>query len=272
MSNVDILLRTLDGEWIVFLSIPSSTAQRLSLRPLKWLRFIAFTVCGARGHLCVDQEGPLVNYNTSSADPLNKKYYYFSDGKYNPIDPGAFHDHITSRAQTYPHSDFHTQIIARDGDRCVVSNLRSAVCDAVHIIPASRDNMFLTKVVHARSALYDLDSNFTIHSLQNGILLTKTLHSFFTSAIIGFLQTPNFALDAEDVPYVGVGPVPPKRLTMQYLEEPLDAELNTFPEKDVVHQGHGASPPSPVLLDYMYGVAVYKHWGMGLKPSWTGHN
>jgi hypothetical protein len=158
MSNVDILLRTLDGEWIVFLSIPSSTAQRLSLRPLKWLRFAAFAVCGARGHLCIDQEGLLVNYNTSSADPLNKKYYYFSDGNnlpgmckspadalsslgnYNPIDPGAFHDH-TSRAQTLPHSNFHAQIIARDGGRCVITNIRSEGCDAVHIIPASRDNM-----------------------------------------------------------------------------------------------------------------------------------
>ncbi|KAF9502804.1 hypothetical protein BS47DRAFT_993802 [Hydnum rufescens UP504] len=50
---------------------------------------------------------------------------------------------------------------------------------------------------------------------------------------------------------------------MQYLGDSLDEELIAFPEKDVVHRGNGNQPPSPLLLDYMYGVAAYKHWGVG---------
>jgi hypothetical protein len=78
-----------------------------------------------------------------------------------------------------------------------------------------------------------------------------------------FLQTSNFALDVTDVPYIGVGLVPPKQLTMQYLEQPVDGEPSEFPEMDIIHRGHRATPPSPLLCDYLYGVAIYKHWGVG---------
>ncbi|KAF9506097.1 hypothetical protein BS47DRAFT_1353232 [Hydnum rufescens UP504] len=44
---------------------------------------------------------------------------------------------------------------------------------------------------------------------------------------------------------------------------PLDGEPREFPEVDIVHRGHGTTPPSALLLDYMYGVALYKHWGVG---------
>jgi len=39
------------GSAVPFLSIPLSEVERLSIRPLKWLQFVAFTICGARGDL-----------------------------------------------------------------------------------------------------------------------------------------------------------------------------------------------------------------------------
>jgi hypothetical protein len=64
----------------VALSIPLSEAQRLSRRPLKWLRYITFAVCGAQGDLCTNEEGNLVDYNLGSGVPLTEDYYYFPNG------------------------------------------------------------------------------------------------------------------------------------------------------------------------------------------------
>jgi hypothetical protein len=39
------------GSAVPFHSIPLSDVERLSIRPLKQLQFVAFTICGARGDL-----------------------------------------------------------------------------------------------------------------------------------------------------------------------------------------------------------------------------
>ncbi|KAF8499044.1 hypothetical protein F5888DRAFT_1633574 [Russula emetica] len=54
------------NEPLLLLSIPSSEIQRLSYRPLKWLRFITSTICGARGNLLWLHNGPIVDYKTTA--------------------------------------------------------------------------------------------------------------------------------------------------------------------------------------------------------------
>ena len=66
-----------DGEWICALNIPPEDIARLSLRPLKWLRFVAFAVLGAKGDLF---DGPvpgsnIVNYESVSHADLAECYY-----------------------------------------------------------------------------------------------------------------------------------------------------------------------------------------------------
>ena len=53
---VDIYLKidAVDGSddfVLPFLSIPLSDIRRLSVCPLKWIRFVVFTICGSHGHL-----------------------------------------------------------------------------------------------------------------------------------------------------------------------------------------------------------------------------
>jgi hypothetical protein len=76
------------------------------------------------------------------------------------------------------------------------------------------------------------------------------------------LQTPNFAMDVEDVPYLGNGPVPQECLTMQSIGAPLTFRRTPIPENDVEHHGcmQGIPPLSPLLLDFMYGAIIYRHW------------
>jgi hypothetical protein len=66
---------------LLLLSIPSSDIQRLSYRPLKWLRFVTFTICGARGDLLRSHNGPIVDYETTSINDVIGPYYYHPTGK-----------------------------------------------------------------------------------------------------------------------------------------------------------------------------------------------
>ena len=68
-----------DSKWIRALNIPLGDIARLSLRPLKWLRFLAFAVLGAKSDL---YDGPIpgsniVNYESVSHADLAESYYYF---------------------------------------------------------------------------------------------------------------------------------------------------------------------------------------------------
>ena len=79
-TMVNILL-TINGTQIVLLSIPIDDIQRLTLRPLKWLRFVTFAVCGACGDLSETPNGPVVNYDMTSF-ALAPNYYYVPYGEF----------------------------------------------------------------------------------------------------------------------------------------------------------------------------------------------
>ena len=63
-----------------FLSIPHSDIQRLSVRPFKWLRYIMFCICGARGDLSETPNGPPVDYDRTSLAEV--PYYYNPSHKF----------------------------------------------------------------------------------------------------------------------------------------------------------------------------------------------
>jgi hypothetical protein len=65
-----------DGRWICALAIPPEDIRRLSLRPLKWLRFVAFAVLGVKGDLYDSPAATdVVDYGILD---LADNYYYFS--------------------------------------------------------------------------------------------------------------------------------------------------------------------------------------------------
>ncbi len=68
-----------DGSQVSFLSIPHSDVQRLSIRPFRWLRFVMFSICGARGDLSATPDGPPVDYDSTSLAGVT--YYYKPCGK-----------------------------------------------------------------------------------------------------------------------------------------------------------------------------------------------
>ncbi|KAN0082940.1 hypothetical protein V8E55_008735 [Tylopilus felleus] len=253
-------------EWIRALSIPRIDIERLTRRPLKWLRFATFTVCGAKGHLYTTQPegGEIVDYENVSFGDLADSYYYATEDEYRLVDYKAFNDRCTSTAATPRHANFRGRICSRDVG-CVITRSPSEECDAAHIIPRSKGSNYISFVVDDRSSLYEgssLSLEHGINSIENGILLTKSLHAKFGMARIVFLKTPNFAMVPSDVPRVEEGPIPHNRMTLQYMVPPTATERGYVSQWDVAADWsrNELPPPPSILLDFMYGAAIVKRW------------
>jgi hypothetical protein len=156
---VNIYLNIEDRQ-VLALSIPFSDIERLSVRPVKWLRFVTFAICGVRGELSTTPNGPPVNYDSISlADPIAEAYYFTSEGNihgshtccsslifcfyapigdYRIIDFNALNDRITSSEQTIRSSRFRRDVIARNGPVCVFKGYDGDICDATHLLSKSK--------------------------------------------------------------------------------------------------------------------------------------
>ncbi|KAH8994431.1 hypothetical protein EDB92DRAFT_1795429 [Lactarius akahatsu] len=123
---------------------------------------------------------------------------------------------------------------------------------------------YIQRIVEDRSSCYyrrSLPAISGIDDTHNGVLLAKAVHSMLAHGEVAFLKTPNYGLDPTDIPRVDLGQVRKDHFTLQHLKEPR--EYN--PGRSHRIRGHGKhapnSLPHAIILDYMYGVAVYKQWG-----------
>lgn len=137
---------------IPFLSIPLSDIERLSTRPFKWLRYVMFSICGARGDLSATLDGPPVNYDNLSL--AEHTYYYHPSGQGSHfmfltavyififsancvfLDHEALNDRITSTWQTTRGLTFRRDVKTRD-QCCIITGDEEELCDAAHLIPRS---------------------------------------------------------------------------------------------------------------------------------------
>ncbi|KAF8351787.1 hypothetical protein F5887DRAFT_1057619 [Amanita rubescens] len=253
---VNIYLPTVRGQ-VLALSIPFSDIERLSVRPVKWLRFVTFAICGVRGHLSESSmpNGTPVDYDSISLDNIAEVYHYIHEGDYHLIDHKAMNDQTTSSEQTTRSSSFRRDVMARDGPVCVFAGSHADDCDAARLLAKSKGDEFIAVVLQDRLNSYDSalePNNLGINSVENGMFLAKNLHSSYT---------PNFALDPADIPRVEAGPMPSSRITLHTLAP--DTSFHPILQGDARITGTGTSLPSTVILDYMYGVAAYRRWGSG---------
>ncbi|KAF8341157.1 hypothetical protein F5887DRAFT_1062495 [Amanita rubescens] len=237
----------IENRQVLALSIPFSDIERLSVRPVKWLRFVTFAICGVRGNLSEMPNGPPVDYDSISLDDIAEAYYYTPEGDH-LIDHNAMNDRITSSEKTPRSSRFRRDVMARDGPMCVFTGIDGRTCDAAHLLGKSKGDEYIGIVLQDRLNSYDpaLESVLGINSVENGMFLSKNLHAMFALGYSAFLKTPNFALDPADIRTVEADPMPPTIFRFRNMT-----------------RGTGISPPSTVILDFMYGVAAYRRWGSG---------
>ena len=80
MAEIEIILST-DQTETSFLLIPRSDIERLAVSPFRWLRYVMFAICGARGHLSTTSNGPAVDYEKTEIAADENTYYYRPSGK-----------------------------------------------------------------------------------------------------------------------------------------------------------------------------------------------
>ena len=156
MAEIEIFL-SIDETQVSFLSIPRSDIERLAVLPFRWIRYVMFAICGARGDLSTAPNGPAVDYeNTEIANDENTYYYrpsgklFFcvcgiaihsvstSPGSFTFIDYEALNDRITTAEGSTRTGGFRSNVKRRDGGACVVTGMGASHCDAAHLIPHSK--------------------------------------------------------------------------------------------------------------------------------------
>ncbi|KAG6373279.1 hypothetical protein JVT61DRAFT_6906 [Boletus reticuloceps] len=260
MTSVDIYLsiQVDTTSWFHALSIPRRDIERLAKRPLKWLRFATFTVCGAKGHLST------LKVARRSTMRMSRSKTLLTDITIAPTITSTIW--LTTR---------HLMINARQLQP--LHDLITSVNEFAHAMTnaLSRGLIVITamqRILYPRAKatiLYEqlpasLEEEVNINCIENGILLRADLHARFGKANIVFLkaskprigytqhlppvcrfQTPNFAMKPEDVPRVEQDSMPDDRTTLQYIVEPPSTDRAPVLQWDVQADWRDEDTPRP---------------------------
>ncbi|KDQ08051.1 hypothetical protein BOTBODRAFT_586308 [Botryobasidium botryosum FD-172 SS1] len=253
--NLHILI---DGQQWHILSVPLADIRRLCHRPLKWLRFVAYAICGAEGTISL-AGGGLVDYEDTLPQSQGGDYCYTPEGDCHFVDPGVT-DERTSLASSRRAPRFRKMLQQRDGFRCLFTGCPTY--EAAHIIPHSKGDNYIAALVQNRGRLYGANpstSRLGIDSLENGLLVNNIMHTDIGKGICAFLKTPNFALATDDIPHVG--DTPDTRYTVQFFDD--DPFYHNWHNSDAHFRGDGTRQPCSLFFDVVYGASVFNTWAAG---------
>ncbi|KAF8323572.1 hypothetical protein F5887DRAFT_1290598 [Amanita rubescens] len=273
--NVQLWIRFGD-EYQHALSIPVHVCQQFSLHPLTWIRFLGYAIYGKEGYISRERDGEQVaDYRPDGAAISAGNYYYISqDNDLRLLDPKGMDDRTSYTSNvTSCRANFKQDVVNRD--RCCVMT-GTTQFEACHIIPHAKGDQtkYIKNLVAHREEVVDppLES---INDTRNGILLKRELHAPFGTSQVAFLQTPNFAMNVDDVPLVmqpqwvldhlqfDVHPsVANSRLTFHNFKCSDYMVQHIVPHNSVAMQSNNDWPPRS-LFDVAYGCAALKTWGVG---------
>ena len=84
MDSITLHLK-INDDYLPILSIPISECNRFALRPLKWLRFLGYTLYGREGDICLSPEDPPVPVDYQSSIQAGTQYFYVSSRTLIPL-------------------------------------------------------------------------------------------------------------------------------------------------------------------------------------------
>ncbi|KAH9971019.1 hypothetical protein BGW80DRAFT_1325168 [Lactifluus volemus] len=190
-------------QWVHCLSLPLETMHsfRFSEKPMKWIRFAIGVVIGAEGDLSTTPNNlDIIDYNAALLPGSVKLYYHISDKESQQIfvvNRQTTHTSTSTSAST-PQTTFWDNIMSRD-TCCVLTGCEAEGCDAAYLLPQSKGDEYIQTYTERRSR--DPGGNDIIRyidSSRNGLLLNCVAHRTLGKDL-GFLMTPNFALNTDDI-------------------------------------------------------------------------
>ena len=188
-AMVEIYLKV-DETKIPFLSVPDRDTTRLAIRPFKWLRFVMFCICGARGELHAMSDDSIVDYNsTTIADHV---YWYKPRGKVSFflyvrlftmntssescifVDHHGLDEKITTTTLTPRRHAFRDDALQRDAF-CVATGEPAQFCDATHLAPKSKGDDVTFVIILCDSSIIFCSSTFRRFSTIVLLVITPRL-------------------------------------------------------------------------------------------------
>ncbi|KAG6836973.1 hypothetical protein H0H93_000365, partial [Arthromyces matolae] len=107
------------------------------------------------------------------------------------IDIDGLNDKVTSGLQvlTPRRLKLRNAIVKRDG-KCLISGFDRGLCKLVHIIPHSKGDEYISRVVQLRSDTYpdEVGPGNEINSVENALLLRADFHRAFGLGFIAFIK------------------------------------------------------------------------------------
>ncbi|KAF9498838.1 hypothetical protein BDN71DRAFT_1442797 [Pleurotus eryngii] len=188
--------------WSPCIQISADRVLHFSSRPYAWLRYAIGAIVGAHGHLAITntQSYTPVDYLAPSIPLDVLALYYHLDDKEKlrmfPIDPGFLHERITSSVLTARRAGFREDVLRRDGNLCVVSQVPGSYCDAAHLSAHAKGDKYI-QVNTQRRARSEAEYIANVDDLRNGLLLHPFIHRGLGKNV-AFLVTPNFAMETSD--------------------------------------------------------------------------
>ncbi|KAJ7898939.1 hypothetical protein B0H14DRAFT_3554392 [Mycena olivaceomarginata] len=254
MTNVIRLHLRTEGHWRLFLEIPSLDLSRLTLRPVKWLRYLGWCIYGQPGWLSTTPGGLEVAEDAE----LSVDYYYVSTSPPRFIDVNAIDDRTSNSSQHNQRpATFRDDLIDRDV-ACIVSQAPPNDCTACHILPHSKGDEYISCVSALRADQGQLQV-VEIGDIQNGVLLYNGLHCPFGDGEIAFLlifATPMAVPPPPDIP----------RLILQQIVPQIGPNLIVAPHNRDARLSAADTRPSAYLLHFFYACAILKRWGQSSHP------
>ncbi|KLO05419.1 hypothetical protein SCHPADRAFT_727113 [Schizopora paradoxa] len=263
---------TINGDTCPVFEIPRVDFKNFTTFPLKWLRFLGFTIYGAEGHISLAVDGEPVNDSVGVDDVnlLSNTYYYVSQAPPKVFDVINAMDSRSSVGSTSSLRDgsFREKILLRDV-RCTMNATQDVQkCHACHIIPHSKGDDLIKELTSTYAAT-DTEIVDDINDVRNGLLLHESIHPLLDHSDVAILKTPNFAMQPTDVPGISNQE---ERFTYQWfparnrVEDSFNQQMRTFHNVNASFPRAGSTidlkKPSVILLNVMYATSALKAWGM----------
>ncbi|KAI9568598.1 hypothetical protein HD554DRAFT_2191442 [Boletus coccyginus] len=239
----------------VALSIPLAQSKTYAIKPLKWLRFLGFTIYGRQGYISKSMNGSELDY-TEEIEAREPRF----------VDVDAMDNRTSSTSDLSTRvADFRGALHERDGT-CVFSGDPPLFCHACHLIPHSKGDSYMSSLFdHRREMHGPVDPLDGINDTRNGILLNNYLHIALDAGGIAFLKTPNFALTVDDIPYHQPPDAgsPANRLTLQHISSsPPPTLFHVGPHNSDARQPQDISQwPPAIITDLSYASTALRAWG-----------
>ncbi|KAF8958160.1 hypothetical protein BDZ97DRAFT_2061824 [Flammula alnicola] len=248
--------------WVHCLTLPLETLNKLqfSQHPYKWIRYAIGVVVGARGDLSTSRDAlDVVDYDAVLPTESAVIYYHTGDEERRrmfPADPNIGRTFVTSIAE-------------RDGNKCLLTGFGAKACDAVHLLPHSKGDTYISTYTQHRSrddARHDIIQN--INSARNGLFLNVVVHRVFGEDVAFLVadgadkQTPNFAMDTTDIDPTATETAK-KRFTAHLFKPDQTCLLGDprLSSGSSVNISDTPDSPPAILFDAVYAGAVLHHFG-----------